>query len=464
MRSALVGTLAVVVASAAPVAAQAPGAGALRGGVPSGAATADVLSLTLDDAVARGLAHNLGLILGQEAVLEAEGARREARADLLPQVRGEAYAEREKVSLAAFGFTGLPGLPGTPEILGPFNVVDARGYVSQTVLDFHAIRHARAAALDLSAAEHQQRRTRDDVVLACANLYLQAVAGESRVAAARAQLTTAQALYDLAADRKKAGLVAGIEVLRAQVELAAQRQRVIVAESDAAKQKLVLARAIGLPLGQAFRLADDMPFAALPQVGLEQALQRAYAARSDLQAAQARVDAALQERRAAAGEGLPSVGVSGDYGAIGNNVAGARPTYNMSVNLRVPLFEGGRTQAKVQQAECRVRQETAILEDLRAGIYYEVQSALLDLEAAGERVGVAESAVALAQQQLEQAQDRFTAGVAGNIEVTEAQEALARATEDRIASLLEHNVSKALLARALGAAETGYAEFVRGRH
>src|SRR6185436_11774600 len=194
------------------------------------------------------------------------------------------------------------------------------------------------------------------------------------------------------------------------------------------------------------------------------ALQRAYAARSDLQAAQARVDAALQERRAAAGEGLPSVGVSGDYGAIGNNVAGARPTYNMSVNLRVPLFEGGRTQAKVQQAESRVRQETAILEDLRAGIYYEVQSALLDLEAAGERVGVAESAVALAQQQLEQAQDRFTAGVAGNIEVTEAQEALARATEDRIASLLEHNVSKALLARALGAAETGYADFVRGRH
>lgn len=470
MRSALVFLLAAGLAGrSAPAMAQAPAIaqapamaqapGLLRGGVPSGTASADVLSLTLDDAIARGLEHNLGLILGREAVREAEGARREAQADLLPQVSAGASGTREKVSLAAFGFTGFPG---TPEILGPFNVVDGRGYVSQTVLDLHAIRHAQAAALDLSAAQHQQRSTRDDVVLVCANLYLRAVAGESRIAAVRAQLTTAQALYDLAADRKRSGLVAGIEVLRAQVQMAAQRQRVIVAEDEAAKEKLALARAIGLPLGQAFRLAEDMPFAALPAISSEEALRRAYAARGDLQAAEARVRAAEQERRAEKGDGLPSLGVSGDYGAIGNDVAGSRATFNVAVNLRVPVFEGGRVQAKVQQADARLRQAKARLEDLRAGIYYDVQSALLDLNATGERVGVAESAAALAQQQLEQAQDRFAAGVAGNIDVTEAQEALARATEDRIAALYEHNLSKALLARAVGGAESGYADFVRG--
>jgi len=113
---------------ATPVAAQAPGAEAFRGGVPSGTATADVLSLTLDDAITRGLHHNLGLLLGQEGVREAQGARREARADLRPQVRAGAYALREKVSLAASGFSGVPGLPALPEIIGPFNVFDARGY------------------------------------------------------------------------------------------------------------------------------------------------------------------------------------------------------------------------------------------------------------------------------------------------------------------------------------------------
>jgi outer membrane protein TolC len=120
-------------------------------------------------------------------------------------------------------------------------------------------------------------------------------------------------------------------------------------------------------------------------------------------------------------------------------------------------------QAKVQQADARLQQARASLDDLRAGVYYEIQSTLLDLKATEERVGVATSAFALAEQQLEQAQDRFAAGVAGNIDVTQAQEAMARAAEDHIESLLEHNLSKALLARAMGAAERSFGDFLRGR-
>jgi len=185
--------------------------------------------------------------------------------------------------------------------------------------------------------------------------------------------------------------------------------------------------------------------------------------RADLQAATSRVRAAERERSAAKGEGLPSLGVSGDYGWIGNSAASALGTYSVSANVRVPLFEGGKVQAKVQQADAKLKQAEAALADTKARVYYEVQATLLDLGATEERVRVATSALDLAEQALTQARDRFGAGVAGNIDVTQAQEAVARAAEDRIESLYEHNVSKAALARALGVAETSYREFLRGR-
>lgn len=447
-------------AGGALVSAQSGRADLLRGGVPAGTTSDETLPLTLDQAIERGLVHNLGAIVAQERTLEAEGAHDEARSDLLPHVRAGASAVRQKISLAAFGFSGLGDFP---ELIGPFNVVDARGYVSQTVLDLHALHHSRSEGLLAEAARHQQRNTRDAVVLACAGLYLQALAGESRIEAARAQLATAQALYEIASDRKKSGLVAGVDVLRAQVQVAAQRQRLIVAENEAADQRLSLARAIGLPLGQSFSLADEMPFAPAPPIAPEEALQRAYSTRADLQAAETRVRAAEQERRAARGEGLPSLTVSGDYGFVGNTVPSALGTFTVGAGLRVPIFEGGRTQAKVKQADARLREAEAALADLKAGVYYEVRTTLLDLTATAERVSVSTSALDLASQQLTQAKDRFAAGVAGNLDVTQAQEAVARATEERIQSLFEHNVSKAALARALGVAESSYREFLRGR-
>jgi outer membrane protein TolC len=247
------------------------------------------------------------------------------------------------------------------------------------------------------------------------------------------------------------------------VVLAANRQRLIVAEDEAAKEKLALAHAIGLPLGQELRLADEMPFAAMPPITEEQALEKAYATRADLQAAASRVRAAQQEKSAARGEGLPSLSVAGDYGWIGNSASSALGTYSVSANLKLPVFEGGKVQAKVGQADARLRQAEASLADLKARVYYEVQATLLDLKSTEERVRVATDALEVAEQALTQSRDRFAAGVAGNIDVTQAQEAVARAAEERIESLYEHNVSKAALARALGVAESGYREFLRGR-
>jgi outer membrane protein TolC len=433
--------------------------GALAGGVPSGEATGDELPLTLRDAVERGLRSNLGAILGASAVDAAEAARRAATADLLPQVRGAVGETRLKINLEAYGFS----IPGQPPIVGPFNVFDARAYVQQSVLDLHAIHRRHAASDTLEAARQDRASVRDLVVLACGQLYLQALAGEARIASAHAQLQTAEALLGIARDRKASGLGAGIEVLRADVQAQAQRQRLIVAEQEAAKQKLALARAIGLPLGQRFRLADPMPFLPAPPVTAEEAVAQATRDRADLKAAVARADAAEEARKAARGEGLPTVGVSADYGAIGNTVSGALATYTLAGGIRVPLFEGGRVSARVREAEARAAEARARLDDLRARVYYEVQAALLDLRAAEERVRVAESGVSLARQQLEQSRDRFASGVADNLEVVQAQEALAGAEESRIAGLYAHNAARFSLARALGGAEAGLNDLVKGQ-
>jgi len=431
----------------------------LQGGVPTGEATPNEVSLSLAETIERGLRYNLGSILGGSAVASAEGARREARADLLPQLRAGVVESRQTINLAAYGLT----LPGVPPLVGPFNLFDARVFLHQSILDLKARHRSQAAADTLEAARQDEHGVRDLVVLVCGQLYVQAVAGETRIAATRAQLDTADALLALARDRKASGLGAGIEVVRAEVQAQSVRQRLIVAEQEAAKEKLALARAIGLPLGQRFRLSDPMPFAPAVPLTVEEAVERAWAGRPDLKAAQARVEAAEKLRQAAQGEGLPSLAATADYGAIGNDVPGALGTYTVGAALRVPVFEGGRVQARVREAQARVDQERARLADLRARIYYEVQAVFLDLKAASERVSVAEGALALAREQLQQAKDRFAAGVADNLEVVQAQEALADAAENRIASLYAHNVARFSLARTLGGAETSYAELLKGQ-
>jgi outer membrane protein TolC len=429
------------------------------GGVPSGQPTAEEIALTISDAIARGLRSNLGAILGGTGVEAARGAQRELRADLLPQLRGTLSESRQTINLEAYGFS----LPGVPPLVGPFNVFDARAHVQQSVLDLRAIHRAHAAGDALEAARQDELGARDLVVVAVGQLYLQALAGEARIESARAQLASAEALLGTARDRRASGLGAGIEVLRADVQAQSLRQRLIVAQQDAAKQKLQLARAIGLPLGQRFRLADPMPFAAGVPMTVEDGVKRAWAGRAELKAAQARVAAAEEAHKAARGEGLPSIVAVGDYGAIGNTVGGALGTFTAAAALRVPLFEGGRTQARVTEAAVRLRQQQARLDDLKGRIYYEVQAVFLDLGAAEQRVAVAEGALALARQQLEQARDRFAAGVADNLEVVQAQEALAGAEENRIASLYAINAARFSLARVLGGAETSYQALVKGR-
>jgi outer membrane protein TolC len=300
------------------------------------------------------------------------------------------------------------------------------------------------------------------VVLVTVNLYLESVATASRVEMARAQRDTAEQLAKQAQDLKDAGLVAGIDVLRAQVQLQTQRQRVIAAENDYDKSKLQLARAIGLPVGQSLTLTDKIPYVAMPVPPLEQVLPKAFESRADYLAAKSLVEAAEASRAAANGTLLPSLHVDADFGAIGQTFGSAHSTYTVAANVRVPIFDGGRANARRAEAGSALRQRQAELEDMRGRIELEVRSALLDLKSADQQVQAAQTNVQLATDTLTQARDRFAAGVASNLEVTQAQEAVAAASETYIAALYGHNLAKASLARALGIAESAVGAYVGG--
>jgi outer membrane protein TolC len=325
-----------------------------------------------------------------------------------------------------------------------------------------AIYAARAGAAGVKAAELDVRDARDTVVLVIANLYLETVSAAARVEAAQAASATADALFGLATDLKQAGLAAGIDLLRAQVEQQSERQRLIAAENDVAKAKLQLARVIGLPPGQDVTLTDTMPYAPLEGVTLDHALQRAYANRSDYLAAQQLLAAAEAARHSAQASLLPRLSLTGEVGRVGTDTATTDFIYGVAASVSVPVFEGGRQQARLARSGAELGQRRAELADLKGRVDLEVRSAFLDVHAAQQALDVARTGVDLATQQLAQSRDRFSAGVAGSIEVVQSQEALAHATDNYIAALYAHNLSKALLARAVGIAEQAVQSYLGG--
>jgi outer membrane protein TolC len=439
-----------------------PPSSPFMGGVPQGTVSPQPIALSIADAIHRALARNLGVLEAEQSVNRAGGARWLALSGLLPHVSAGVSESRRTSNLEAFGFPLDRFPPGIdfPALVGPFNVFDARVAVSQAVLDFTALNDSRAESHNVAAAKHDYRSARDFVVLVSANAYLQTLAAAARSESARAQRDTAQALYQQAQDLRQSGIVAGLDVVRAEVQLSTERQRATAAENDYQKSKLQLARIIGLPAGQEFTLSDQLPTVPVPEMTLQDALDRAYRERPDYLAAQERVRAAEASVASARGELLPSVRVNADWGAIGLTVGSALTTYNLTGAVNVPIFDGGRAQGRIAQAEVDMRNRRNEAANMRSEIYYDVRSAFLDLQATGEQLQTATRARELAAQQLTQSRDRFAAGVANNIEVVEAQQAVTLANEQYISALYGYNVSKALLAQSLGTAESAVERYL----
>jgi len=432
------------------------------GSQPEDKASPEVLQISFKDAINRGLRNNLGLLIAGDNTITARGERWKELSNLLPNLQARATENAQTQSLTALGLKPSVFHAPVPRVIGPFNYFDVRAYLSQSLFDFKSIEKERAAIESLKASQHSYKDAREFVVLAVGNAYLLAIAEAARVETTEAQVKSAQALYDKAVDSQKAGLTPGIDTLRSQVEFQSRRQQLIVARNDFAKQKLSLARIIGLAAGQEFVLTEKTPYQAFTPLPLEQYLQRAYVARSDYQAALAQVRSAELSRRGASAGRYPSLDMGANFGDIGINPGNSNGTWQVNGSLNIPIFTGGKVHSDVLEADAALKQARSRLGDLRGRIDYEVRTALLDLNAAAEQVEVARSSVELAEQTFEQSQDRFSAGVADNLEVVQAQESVASAHESYIQSLYAHNLAKVELAHAIGDAEDGVNRYLKG--
>ena len=430
-----------------------------QGSIVRDKATNGVVSLSLDDAMQRGLKNNLGLVLQTSNERSANGARLQELQSLLPTVTGSAAIEVQQVNLAAYGLK----FPGLNPIVGPFQTEDFRAYLTQNLVDVQSLENYISAKHNFEAAKLTAQDARDLVVLTVGNAYLLCIADGARIAAVKAEMDSSKLSFDQAKDAHEAGTSPRLDVLRAQVDYQNQQQQLIAATNGLAKDKLALARVIGLPLDQQFELSDTVPFQALdtpdPQAAFAQALKQ----RKDLAAAAEQVKAADATKKAAVDEQLPVASFSGDFGDLGETVGHSHGTYSATGQVSAPLLQIAKTRGDEDVAGAKYDQAQAKLSDQVQQVNADVRDAILDIESSAKLVEATKSNVDLAKEALDEAQQRFKAGVSDTLPLSQALAADEQANDQYISALYQHNVAKLSLARALGVASTNYKDYVGGK-
>jgi outer membrane protein TolC len=426
--------------------------------VAQGEAASEPVALTLDDAIQRGLKANLGIILSGTQTAAARGERLSQLQALLPSVDASAKETVMQVDLPAEGMR----IPGFATIIGPFGFTDLRASLTWSLIDVASLRNYLAARHNFNAAELSAKDARELVVLVVGNAYLLVLADETRVASVEAQAATAKISLNQAVANHQAGTAPLLDELRARVDSQSLDQQLIVAQNALEKDKLALARTIGLPLAQSFTLADKAPYAVFDQIDVDQAIREAHANRKDLAAMVEQAKAALEQRKASTANRLPTLTFNGDYGDIGVNLNSSHGTGDANGTLSVPLFKEYALRGQAQQAQAQLDTAQAKLSDKNAQVDADVRDALLDIASAQKMVEVAKSSVALANEALSEAQQRYANGVSDNLAVSQAQQSVAQANDQYVTSLYRHNVAKLSLARALGAGEN-YKNYLGGK-
>jgi outer membrane protein TolC len=418
-----------------------------------------VVQLSLDQAIARGLKHNLGLILTSQSVQSARGSQLDELQTLLPTVTGNIKESVQEMDLQSLGLREK----GFPAIIGPFGYTDLRASLKWSLLDLSSLQNYLASKHNFEGSKLSASDARDMVVLTVGNAYLTCIADKSRIDSAQAQVDTSKVSLDQAVANHQAGTAPLLDELRARVDYQTQQQTLISTTNQYEKDKIALARAIGLPLEQKFALTDQAPYAPLDNLSADDAVKQALAARSDFKALQQQVSAADHARKAATDERLPVVSFSGDYGDIGVNVLHSHSTFDATGNLDVPIFEEAKLRGDAKQAQSQLDQARARLSDIQGQIGADVRDSILDIQSAAKQVEVARSNVELAREALSEAQERYKAGVSDNLAVSQALQSVAQADDQYVSSLYQHNIAKLSLARALGVADQKYQVYVGGK-
>ncbi|MDE1161121.1 MAG: TolC family protein [Acidobacteriaceae bacterium] len=430
--------------------------GSYAGSVLDRSVTDGTLTLTLRDAIRRGLQFNLGSISAKNTDSQVRAQRLLALSALLPAVDASFSFTEEKESLKAegLGASTIPSLgESLPSTIGPFHYYDARGTASQKIFDKTALdNYASAKSLERASAL-SQNDARELTTLAISSQYLRTLSDIALVQSQEAQVRYAQASYDQAAAQNRAGTKARIDAQRSLVELQTEQQRLSSNRADLEKQELTLLRAMGVPLRIKIKLVETLPYHEVTNVSLDTAVQAAEANRPDLKAAAQQLKAAEQALKASHSERLPTASASGYYGIEGINPNAGNGVFGVTGSVSIPIFDGRRISADIAQASATLSQRRAEYQDQEQNVELDVRNALIDLDVASNQVKVAESNRKLALDTLKQSQDRFTEGVTDSVEVVQSAETLASAERDFISSLYSHNVAKLSLARAMGELE-----------
>jgi outer membrane protein TolC len=414
-----------------------------------------VLELTLKQAIEIALAPegSTRVQLAEEALKQAHTREAQSRAALLPDFEGYLTEQNEVSNLRAVGLT-FPSIAAlgfqVPSIVGPFDVFDVRAQVNQTVFDLSTIRRYQASKVLVEAAKQDNEGTRDQVTDQVARAYLAGLRAEAALETAKANVELSEALLKLARSQKTAGTGTGIEVTRAEVQLANDQQRLLVAGNDVERSHLQLLKVLGLRLENPLHLADTLSYLPVDSVELKPALETAFRTRAELKAQQRKEEGAKLSYSATKMERVPSLGAFANYGTIGPSINDAFPTRTYGVTLRVPVFDGGRRDARRAESASEYRQERIRTTDLRDQIELDVRVALDSLRSADAQVKAAEDGLKLSENELAQAQRRYKAGVTNSIEVTDAQTRLDRARQNRIDALYNHNLARIDLNTAMG--------------
>jgi outer membrane protein TolC len=413
------------------------------------------LRLTLHDAVATALKENPQVQIATLSFAASQQDKSIARSALLPQAGLEVFDRAIRVNLyAEFGSK----FPGIPEHAGPFQFFQGGPSVSMSLLDLTLWRRWQAAHQGVNASQAQETTVREQVVLVVVSQYLAGMRAEAAVKAAHSRVDLAQALYDQASDLQKHGVGTGIDTLRANVELQNEKQRLLESQTQQKVALYGLSRLLNLDPHREVALADTPSFYETPEMDANRSLEQAYETRPEMKALAAQAHMAELSRRGASESRLPSVNFLGTWGEQGLSAPSAIPAYVYQVTLDVPLFTGGRIHAEMAKADLELKKVEQERADLRNQIALEVKTSQAQLDAAQHEVDVANLGVKLAQEEVSQARDRFQAGVANNIEVVSAQDALARANDNQIDALYRYNQSRADLSHAVGQIEGLYSK------
>ena len=438
-------------------------ASAFGGSVTSGPATNGTLALTLDEAIERGLKNNLGVILTETQKSALRGQKLEELQPLLPKMDGNITEALMQTDLAAEGLR----IQGFPSVIGPYGYTDLRVNLSWTLLNVSSLKHYMAAKHNFQAASYTAQDAREMVVLAVGNAYLLAVADAARVESVQAELKVAQgALHDAEASHA-AGASPKLDELRARVDFQREEQQLIAAENALEKDKLALARTIGLPLEQKFTLADQTAFSGMDSLNLdglepEAEIAKARENRADRAALSEQTKAGEDEHKAAKDDRLPTLRANADYGDIGVNVRHSHGTGDAVGTLSIPILNEAELRGESLYTGAQLDALKAELSDKNAQIDADVRDALLDLKASRKQVEVARSNVDLASEALSEARLGYTSGVTDNLGVTDALAAYAQANTLLVASQYQYNMARLSLARALGDAKN-YKQYLGGK-